>query len=323
MRRITTSDDLTSSDPSEASPRGYRRPTALIVVAAAIGAVSVALPVTAARLVTSATIQDETIVTVDVRDNSLLGDDIRNGTLSSRDVMDDSLQTNDISDGSLTGVDVRDDSLTGDDVRTGSLDSTDLADGAIDTPDLRNGAVGSAKIENGAVTPAKIQNGAVTSAKIENGAVSAIDLADGLFGTPAQRLPAPPSTGGIASLPTVAISGLDGSMTLTTTRSGDLLLLTPGASSAIVTRQTSTPLPLLSAVFLDGVPIAGTFAQSPPLADCSTLPCVFTTTNSVYLDALVLEDVPAGTHQFVLRYYDDGNGAATGSLPPITVLELG
>lgn len=313
MRRITTSDDPTSSDPSEASPRGYRRPTALIVVAAAIGAVSVALPVTAARLVTSATIQDETIVTVDVRDNSLLGDDIRNGTLSSRDVMDDSLQTNDISDGSLTGVDVRDDSLTGDDVRTGSLDSTDLADGAIDTPDLRNGAVGSAKI----------QNGAVTSAKIENGAVTAIDLADGLFGTPAQRLPAPPSTGGIASLPTLAISGLDGSMTLTTTRSGDLLLLTPGASSAIVTRQTSTPLPLLSAVFLDGVPIAGTFAQSPPLADCSTLPCVFTTTNSVYLDALVLEDVPAGTHQFVLRYYDDGNGTATGSLPPITVLELG
>jgi uncharacterized protein YjbI with pentapeptide repeats len=67
--------------------------------------------VTAAALITSANVKDNTVRSVDIRDETIRSCDVDNGSLSGADV----------SNGTLTGVDVHNNSLTGADINESSL----------------------------------------------------------------------------------------------------------------------------------------------------------------------------------------------------------
>lgn len=94
--------------------RGVLRRFTAVPLAVFVVVALVAVPTTAARLITGK----------DVKDSSLTGKDVKNGSLSGADVKD----------GSLTGTDVANSSLTGADVRDGSIGAADLSAGAAATP---------------------------------------------------------------------------------------------------------------------------------------------------------------------------------------------
>jgi hypothetical protein len=89
----------------------FRLPSPAMVVALAALVMGAGGGVTAAALMTSANIKDNTIRTVDIRDGTLRSIDVANGTLTGADVRD----------GKLTGVDLANNSLTGTDVNESSL----------------------------------------------------------------------------------------------------------------------------------------------------------------------------------------------------------
>jgi hypothetical protein len=89
----------------------FRLPSPAMVVALGALVMSVGGNVTAAALITSAGIQDNTIRTVDVRDGTLKSVDVTNGTLTGADVKDATLQGADVANNSLTGADVKESSL--------------------------------------------------------------------------------------------------------------------------------------------------------------------------------------------------------------------
>ena len=88
-----------------------RLPSPAMVVAAAALVMSAGGTVTAAALVTSANIKDNTIRSVDIRDETIKSRDVDNGSLTGAD----------INNGSLTGVDVKNNSLTGADINESTL----------------------------------------------------------------------------------------------------------------------------------------------------------------------------------------------------------
>src|SRR5262245_8258800 len=86
-------------------------PTPAMTVALGALVMSAGGTVTAAALVTSAIIEDNTIRSVDVKDETIKSRDVNNGTLSGADVKN----------GALTGADVKDNALGGADINESSL----------------------------------------------------------------------------------------------------------------------------------------------------------------------------------------------------------
>src|SRR5262245_8332765 len=77
--------------------------------------------VTAAALVTSAIIEDNTIRSVDLKDDTVRSVDLRDETVKSRDVNNGTLSGADVKNGALTGADVKDNALGGADINESSL----------------------------------------------------------------------------------------------------------------------------------------------------------------------------------------------------------
>ena len=92
-------------------------------MAVAVGAlvVSVGGNVTAAVLITSADIQDNTIRSVDIREGTVASGDVANATLTGTDVANGSFTGADLADGSVGSLDVANNSLSGADVNESRL----------------------------------------------------------------------------------------------------------------------------------------------------------------------------------------------------------
>jgi hypothetical protein len=98
-----------------------RLPSPAMVIALGALVLSVGGNVTAAVLITSADIKDNTLRSVDIRDETIKSADIDNGALKGMDVANSSLTGADVANGSLAGGDVANNSLTGADVLESSL----------------------------------------------------------------------------------------------------------------------------------------------------------------------------------------------------------
>jgi hypothetical protein len=83
-----------------------RLPSPAMIVALAALVMSTGGTVTAAALVTSANIKDNTIRSVDIRDETIKGRDVDNGTLTGADIRNRSVTGVDVKNGSVTGLDV-------------------------------------------------------------------------------------------------------------------------------------------------------------------------------------------------------------------------
>jgi hypothetical protein len=99
----------------------FRLPSPAMVVALGALVMGVGGNVTAAALITSAGIKDNTIRSVDVRDGTLKSVDVTNGSLSGAD----------IKNGAVGGVDVKNDTLTGADIAESSLSQVPSAESAV------------------------------------------------------------------------------------------------------------------------------------------------------------------------------------------------
>jgi hypothetical protein len=240
-----------------------RRLSSLSAVAV-MAVLLVAVPTTAARLITGK----------DVKDSSLTGADVKNSSLTGTDVKDGSLTGTDVKDGSLTGTDVKDSSITGADVSNGSITAADLAAG-----------IGSAP-----VTPYLV----------------AANVA------PPYASTFSPSAG----TPTVEI---------TTTRAGDVLLLS--ATPLTVTASASGPVDftLGLAIFVDGLFVPGTASIVPSVPISEEPPFVSYASNAIGLNGIVIPDLAAGVHDIEVRlWHPTGSSAASnGSFQSFTVVELG
>jgi hypothetical protein len=115
---------------SRSRTKRLRLPSPAMVVALGALVMSVGGNVTAAALITSAGIKDNTIRTVDVRDGTLKSVDVTNGTLTGADVKD----------GTFKGVDVASNSLTGADIAESSLGSVPSAANATNATNAQNAA---------------------------------------------------------------------------------------------------------------------------------------------------------------------------------------
>jgi hypothetical protein len=113
--------------------RRRRLPSPAMIVALAALVMSAGGTVTAAALITSANVKDNTIRSVDIRDE----------TIRSRDVDNRSLTGADIQNRSLTGADVRNSSLGGADINESTLAKVPAADtlDGLDSSNLVPGGV--------------------------------------------------------------------------------------------------------------------------------------------------------------------------------------
>jgi hypothetical protein len=108
--------------------RRRRVPSPPMIVALGALVLSAGGTVTAAVLITSANIEDNTVRSVDIRDE----------TIRSLDVDNRSLTGADIKTGSLTGVDVKNSSLTGNDLKESTLGRVPAAANASNTQNAGN-----------------------------------------------------------------------------------------------------------------------------------------------------------------------------------------
>jgi hypothetical protein len=115
--------------------RWMRLPSPAMVVALASLVMSVGGTVTAAALITSADIKDNTIRSVDIRDETIKSRDVDNGTLTGVDVKDGTIKGVDVANGALTGVDVKNNSLTGADLNESTLAEVPSAASATNAQD--------------------------------------------------------------------------------------------------------------------------------------------------------------------------------------------
>jgi hypothetical protein len=112
-------------------------------MAVAVGALvmSVGGNVTAAVLITSANIRDNTIRSVDIRQGAIRSGDVANATLTGADIANSSVTGADVADGSVGTHDVANNSLTGTDIAQKSIARADVAVNAIGTSEIQNGSI--------------------------------------------------------------------------------------------------------------------------------------------------------------------------------------
>jgi hypothetical protein len=112
--------------------RWIRLPSPAMMVALAALVMSTGGTVTAAALITSAEIKNNTIRSVDVRNGSLSGADIKDSALSGADVRNNSLTGADLANNSVNSGKVADGSLTGADIDESTMDQVPSAANATD-----------------------------------------------------------------------------------------------------------------------------------------------------------------------------------------------
>jgi len=183
-----------------------------------ISSASIAAPHIINGAITSAKIQDQTILLSDIAQNGATIGQVISWNGSTWELVDNEGDISSVSAGSgltgggtsgdvslsisynsVTSEMIKDDAVVTKDIAANAITGSQIADGAVANADLANNAVNSAKIQNASITAADLgassvysteiadgtivtddlANSAVTSAKIANGSVSADDLGTG------------------------------------------------------------------------------------------------------------------------------------------------
>ena len=122
----------------------------------------------AAKQITSKSIKNNTIKSVDVKDGNLTGTDVADASLSTADVLD----------GTLTGADVANSSLTGTDVQDGTIGSADITDSTITTNDVAADTLTAADLASNSVGSDEIASDAVNATEVANDSIDAGEIVD-------------------------------------------------------------------------------------------------------------------------------------------------
>lgn len=174
-------------------------------------------PTIAANAVTSAKIQDGTIVTADLADSSISTAKLITGAVDSSKIQDGSIATADYADASVTLVKLAGDSVDSSkivdasvalaDLATDSVNSSKIVDGSIATADLADASITLIKLAGDSVNSSKIVDGSIVAADIATGTIanallanSTIALSTGSSGTDVNVSGSPASLGGTLTL---------------------------------------------------------------------------------------------------------------------------
>ena len=186
--------------------------------------------------------------------------------------------------------------------------------------DIRDGSVTSADVKNDNLTGRDVKDGTLGSGDVKNGSILARDLAPSLRGSPVTVYKA--SSVEVPAFAQTNAAGGASTIEITVTRPGDLLILS--SRSATVTENSTSNI--TAALYIDSTGVVGSAALGLSFNSCFSpeAPCPRATAD-LTLDGLVIPDVTVGTHTLSLRYTSANvlPAAHTGSLPTITVAELG
>jgi hypothetical protein len=206
----------------------------------------------------------------------------------------------------ITGKDVKNSSLTGIDIKNASLTGKD--------------------VKNSSLTGADVKDSSLTGADVVNGSITAADLAAGIGAAPATRYRDP-----VVSVPAYASTFAPAAGTsvvqITTTRAGDVLLLS--ASPLTVSASASGPdsFDLGIALFVDGELVPGAASNAVGAIDDSFAPPpLFNASNSIGLNGIVIPDLAAGVHDLEVRLWHttvSSPATSTAFFQSFTVVELG
>jgi hypothetical protein len=150
-----------------------------LAVAALI--LSVAGNVTAAALITSAQIQDNTIRSVDIHDGTLKSVDVGDGALTGADMRDGSLTNVDVLDGSLRGGDIADGTLFGRDVFQSTLNGAHVADSSLTGSDVAPSSLNGSDVADGSLTGADVAPSSLNGSDILDNSLTGSDVNESTF----------------------------------------------------------------------------------------------------------------------------------------------
>lgn len=128
----------------------------------------------AAVLITSKQIKDNTILSRDIHNGTVNSKDIKDASIHAADLGIDSVDTQAILNGTVGADDLAYNSVYGDTVADGSLTGADLANGSINSGQLAAGAVTSGKIADGTITRADLAAGVAGPSYTPIGVVLAV-----------------------------------------------------------------------------------------------------------------------------------------------------
>ena len=124
--------------------RGLPSPAMVVALVALV--MSVGGNVTAAVLITSADIRNNTIRGIDIRDNMVRGVDIRDNTVRGIDIRNKTVRGVDIRDKTVTSADVKDNTIRGGDIHDETIQSADVLRGSLTGADVANNSVTGADV---------------------------------------------------------------------------------------------------------------------------------------------------------------------------------
>jgi hypothetical protein len=158
-----------------------RLPSPAMALAVAALVLSVAGNVTAAALITSAQIQDNTIRSVDIHDGTIKSVDVGDGTLTAADVKDGSLTNVDVLDGSLRGGDIADGTLFGRDVFQSTLNGAHVADSSLTGSDVAPNSLNGSDVADGTLTGADVAPSSLNGSDILDNSLTGSDVNESTF----------------------------------------------------------------------------------------------------------------------------------------------
>ena len=165
--------------------------------------------------------------------------EIGNNVINSIHLVDDSVGATEIQDDSIDGGEIIDNSLTAVDIAAGAVGSSEIDADAVGSSEIAFGAVGSSEIASDAVGSSEIIAGAVGSSEIAAGAVATAELANA--SVTLAKMVGSGSTGTISL--TVAAGGCaDGTIGVSGTLPGDLVVFSWGAAANIPSRLMVTAM---------------------------------------------------------------------------------
>ena len=99
-----------------------------VVIGAVVVLVVPAATATAAKLVNSG----------DIKNNTVASKDIKNNTVASKDLKNNNIASGDIKDGTVSSADLKNNNIASGDIKDGTVASADIKNGTIAVADLNN-----------------------------------------------------------------------------------------------------------------------------------------------------------------------------------------
>jgi hypothetical protein len=120
----------------------------------------------AAKQVTSKTIKNNTIKSVDVKDGALTGTDVADGSVTSADILDGTLTTADVATDTLSAADLAANSVGTSEIIDSTITTTDVAADTLTSADLATSSVDSAEIATNGVQASEIADDSIDGGEI-------------------------------------------------------------------------------------------------------------------------------------------------------------